>query len=446
MKSISLLLPLLLLPFMFNCSLPVSTGPSDIPNMVRPSDLPDTNMFFRLPPAISYAQQNSGETALPLFLAKRSSSLQSMSSTPLFEIYGVVPALIHRAEALKMAMVGFMGDLAGWGIAHNDTVQHEIWTVATAVRDTSVDGVNFQHFAITIRESGEMVLLMDYFKNSSGGFRGSFFYSNNSANEDESAVWMNFSNLNSNPPQEEMHITFYNPVDSLIDVNQPSVVRYTAIRRGERIAVRGFAYMPVFYDDFLGEGPKFYVFNAATRTDRNSALVNVAFVGPENVQNDSLFINYSLSEVLLQRAVYTIRDSLRVNNNLAQAFFWSIETEQMIEESRYVEIALHTPEGTIDEIDTDDLRDFLELNPNLRGASAEFQNFYEFTRTRQPVFFTGNGAFLGDYDDLLPEDLEELGLTVEDIEDYLLDFDVIERVREYDPEEAMYDHWIDEMD
>lgn len=409
-------------------------------NDITHAFLPPASIFYELPSSISHAN-SSPAVAASLFKTSAEEVTPTVDSAEvdlpvthyssddvdLTDAYLPVTEYIYHAEKAKKAIADFVRKISTWEIPENGETNFENWVITTRSSDSLFDALSVRFHSVIISQNSQVVLYLNYFRNARGEYRGNFFY--NSIENPGAIVLVRYNGFNADVLGQRTAVIYHNPVEN-VQGNDPSVVRIRTVKRDGLVSVRGFSYHPLFEDAFFGVGPHVYAFNAVASLDRDNAVLRVAFV-PTSSQSLDVFQEYSLDRVTLRRGFNMFRDTLLNNELFARAFLWSIETEQAIDESRYAEIALYTPEGTIDDVDADDLIDFLELNPALVANDPNLQHFYEFVNTRQAIVLSANGTFVGAYGALLPDELEELGVDEDFLEDYFPSVsDLVEEINE----------------
>ncbi len=369
--------------------------------------IPETsNLFYSLPESIASGNPSESLLVVDEGTAARVADGSALDSTSIFDAYRPVPAYIHLAQEAKDQVKAFIEELRSYDIPDEyDDVKNGLHIESRTI-DTTIIGSAQKFFVIHISnaDTEEEILKMNYWKNARGQYRGNFFYTERDpASENIGAsIHVHFNGHNEELYGKRMMVTFYQPEANLDDSNGSTVVKVWSRKKGNRVFATGVSYHPLFNDEFWGEGPKVYAFRSVVNTDKDRAVLRVAFADADSNLTD-IFEKHPLDKMVINRFVQKYQEELDSNDSLAKAVAWSLENEKDLY-AMYAEIVAGTfvePVLDVSALTPEQFLKFIELNRTfLLDQAAQtgdkgIADLVNFIEMEQPVFLAKGSVFIG---------------------------------------------------
>ena len=408
------------------------------------SVLPEaSNLFFSLPSSVaSNSPSESVENEMvPTALSKKVAET-GLEEESLFDAYKPVPVFIHLAEEAKKNVQAFVEELSQHDIPEKlDVVGEDGNRIVSNTIDTTILGAEQRFFRIKIFNPEEKLLLhMNYWKNARNQYRGNFFFFDRDPQSDfmGGAVHVHYNGHNAGALGQRMLVTAYRPEELLENANDPSVVRVWARKKGDRVFVTGGSYHPTFEDEFWPEGPKVYAFRAVANTEKDHAVLKVAFAdAKEDLTN--VFKDYAIDDMIWERLTVGFNQELPEDLEAQELISWTLENEKTLVDY-FSQKALGTlvpPTELKTQVTVEEFKTYLTINKEVikadaiqNGNSEDLKNIL-FLEMGQPVFVQKNGVFIGGISHEIPE---TFGVEKSELDSEELEATSVQTLGDFDPE------------
>jgi hypothetical protein len=377
--------------------------------------------LFELPSALQAVDPSVESGAL----AKTSVLADSVAAEAM-EPYRLVPGFVYVAESAKEGVKSLIADLAAqeWPDEWEGT-NEDGYLIRTLGKDTALDGESDLRFrSLSMSKDGENVLYLSYFKNARGQFSGTFVWRSEAG--DSTRVLVRFNGRNAQTLGERMVVMVRRGVSSLENVNAPSVVRVVAVRKEARVALSALTYHPTWQDAdggaFWGEGPKVFGVRAVANTEKDVALLKVAFADTL-VKPGTLFQDYLLDDVTRSRAAVRMRALMTENDTLNKLVWWSLKRGKSLHaaEANVADgldfLAFTTAKVPADLTEDDACQAMRNSKADiLSGSDQELKGLYWSMTLEQPILLGSGARIVGAGSVAADFGLDEAELTDDSVE------------------------------
>ena len=408
-------------------------------------------LFYSIPSSV--ANENPSESLLvvePELSAKLAESTDQEEGI-IFAAYQPIPKYIYFAEQAKNTVKEFVKELRTHDIPEEfDEVKDGLHIISRSV-DTTILGADQKFFTIQVKDENENpILAMNYWKNARDQYRGNFYFTDRDPSSGNlgAAIHVHFNGHNESLFGKRMLVTFYRPEELLENANDPSIIRVWSRKKGNRVFVTGGSYHPTFEDEFWEKGPKVYAFRTVANTEKDRAVLRVAFADA-NEDLSSIFKDYSIDEVIVDRFVNNYQKEIDSNDTLALSVAWSLENEKDLKEM-YTQIALETfvaPTLDVSNISTEQFIKYINFNKEFFSSEAKRtgdKGFFELIaliEMEQPIYIVRGGIIVGGKQHQVENEFGVEAVELESVE--MIDSDLSE-LGAFDPELQVEPEILDE--
>lgn len=381
------------------------------------SDKPNQNAGVQDFPNTIQASANEALLDLPSSLQNEEASLQAEANTPAlakqsaalteadpelreaFAAYLAVPVYIHLADAAKQAVQKFIIDLSKQDLPPEWEGRVDSLDVKTSYHDTTINSQKAVFCSLSGKMKGVTIISLQFIRTDSAQYRGRFYLHN--PQDHNAKIRVDFNNIASNG-EHHMTVTFQRDTINLDKANDPTVIRIHAIKRTNgRLVVTGASYHPTFSDEFWGNKPMVYGFQAVTQPSKDRTVLRVAFAERDSV--DSTFFNYhALDKSILRKVTAQMRNNLRDSTGWLKLINFSIDSNyaaNTIFTQHFAEYRDYTTDKTPEDFTEADLLEYLELNKksilNRTDDMGGLRGLYLLVHIKQPIFLLSNATIAG---------------------------------------------------
>lgn len=369
--------------------------------------------LYDLPSALqaASAQVDAGALARSSVLSKSGAyavgDVEDSVAAEALEPYRLVPGFVHVAESAKQGLKTLITDMAAqeWPDEWEGT-DDKGYFIRTVGKDTALDGESGLRFrSLSMSKNGEKVLHISYFKNARGQFSGTFVW--RSEAEDSTQVMVRFNGRNAGVLGERMVVMVKRGLSALEDVNAPSVVRVVAVRKEARVALSAISYHPTWKeinangDTFWDEGPKVFGMRAVANTDKDVALLKVAFADTL-VLPGKLFQDYLLDDVTRKQAAVRMRELMTENDTLNKLVWWSLARGKSLHAAEAnladgLDFLSFTTSKLPADLTVEDANQAMQNSKQdiLSGADRDLKNLYWAMTLKQPILLRSEARIVG---------------------------------------------------
>ncbi len=384
-----------------------------------------SDALYTLPSALQAADPSVESVEATAALAK--SSDVSVEASGALEAYRLVPAYLHIAENAKEQVKQLIVSMAGQDWPDQwEGDNEEGYHIKTLGRDTTLDGETGLRFrSLTMSKEGEKVLFVSYFRNARGQFSGTFVWRSEGA--DSTRVAVHFNGRNAGVLGERMVVKVERPVGALENADAPTVVRVAAVRKGDRVAVSMISFHPTWEDvngdgeQFWGEGAKVFGVRAVANTEKDVALIKVAFADT-SVGKGELFQKHLLDDGSRLHAAERMREMMSANDTLNRLVWWSLANGKSLNSpAKSVSdgmqfLGFKTEKKPADLTVEDAVQAFVNSKDDiLAGSDSELKSLYWAMVLKQPMLLRSGARIVGAGD--IPSDfgLADTELSTDDV-------------------------------
>jgi hypothetical protein len=396
------ILPITIALFLFACSDKTGeqTGVQDFPNTLQAST---QTALFDLPSSLQdSAPQVQVQTATaPLArIAAGSDPETDQDKIDAFKPYLAVPAYIHLAEEAKRTVQSFIHDLSKQELPPDWEGQVDSLYIKTRVIDTTIGDIACQYYKLVGTRNDTTIISLKFLRSDSGQYRGHFFLYN--VADHHIRIRVDFDGIKTGGEQR-MTVNLRRDSIALPDQNDPTIIRVRAIKRTNgKIVVTGSSYHPTFADEFWGESPKIYGFQAVSHPEKDRTVLRVAFADADSV-DDHFFTKYSLDQAILNRVTAALRQDMKDSSTKAKLIFFCLDSNiaanKVFTAEYYSSFINYTPTRTPDDFTPADLEKFLDLNResilNRQDDMGGLRGLYFLVKIKQPLFLIDGARIVG---------------------------------------------------
>lgn len=423
MKYATALCSLMLLFFACSDKPNQQTGVQDFPNTLQASS---REAVFDLPSSLQSETPDIQAGATPASLAKFSVT-DSIERDPdlidAFKVYLAVPAYIHLAEEAKLAVQAFILDLSKNELPPHWEGKVDGLDVKTLYTDTTIDGHSGIFCSLEGSRKDTMIIALRFFRNDSNQYRGRFFL-HEPANH-HSRIRVDFNNI-ATAGEQRMTVTFRRDSTDLEKTGDPALIRVHAIKRPSgRIVVTGSSYHPTYADDFWGNAPKIYGFQAVSHPEKNRTVMRVAFADADSVGSD-FYTYHSVDQGVLRQVTKKMQQNMRDSTDWNKLIYFSLDSglaaREIFTEAHIPDYLAYEPTRTPDDFTEEDLEQFLDLNRESilgrKDGLGNLRGLYFLVKIQQPIFLANDARVVGTGPDGAPAEfpLPATAITDEGLE------------------------------
>jgi len=363
--------------------------------------------LFDLPSSLHAADASVAEDALAKGALMKTAGMADSVAVEALEPYRLVPGYLHVAESAKLSLKSLLTDLAAeeWPEEWEGMTEQGYW-VRTVARDSSLDGDSGLRFrSLAMSKEGEPVLWVSYFRNARGEFSGTFVW--RSEGVDSTRVAVRFNGRNADLLGERLVVAMRRGVATLENVNAPASVRVVAVRKENRVALSAISYHPTWQDhdtngvSFWGEGPKVFAVRAVANTDKDVALLKVAFADTSAVAG-SLFTEHLLDNATRVRAAVHMRSLMMENDTLNRLVWWALDREKSLQAPQSnvadgLDFLAYTDARSPESLTAEEAWRVLSNSRSdiLAGDDRGLKVLYWTMALRQPIFLASGARIVG---------------------------------------------------
>jgi len=351
-------------------------------------------ILFELPSSVQ--AQTSG--ALAKDDADDSGVLDSV-----YNMYRPIPMMIGLANETKNNIADLITELRSYEIEGDLTFEENGQLFEIMARDTSILGYEQELFDIRVSKEDTTLLRLYYWKNARDQFRGSCYFRSTEGEEAGNEGIIHFNNHNKEAFGSRLEIAFRVPEEKITGdkINDPSVIRMAAVKKGSKVFITGLSYHPNFSapDGFWEAEPKIYSYVAVADAEDDVAVMKVGFA-PATASRSELMTTYALDKQILLRATETFKTFLQSEEMGTRAALWSIENEKSFVEYYAMsaeDTAAYTPEISVEELTPEDLQTFIRANwlVIMAGDDQGAKEFAILVTMKQPIYFSAGNVLSG---------------------------------------------------
>lgn len=376
-----------------------------------------TSSIFDVPSSVANESSSVGILEKSTALSKAVAIAQGEEESEALAFYTAVPATIHLAEAIKDSVRLLIEAFASEDLPET---YEGLWG-EYSVKLLSIDSLGKEEegklFRLTMSKDGEIMMHLQYRKNSRNQYRGACYFQSQEA--DSTKLLLRFNTFNEGVLGKRMTIWISRSASTLENPNDPTIFRFHAVQTpAGRVMVSGITYHPEFDgDDFWMDGAKVYGFRAVSDVNKNHAILRVAFGDAEDVDGN-FFMKHALDKAILGRATQLWKEAMLENDTIARAVSYSMEKKVPLSEiirspALIIAVWAYQAQKPVSEFSSEDLKAYLDVNAEdiLAGEDKGMKILYYHVKVKQPIFLSSKATIVG-YQSKEPTDfaVEEVDL------------------------------------
>lgn len=399
------------------------SGVQDFPNTLQASS---REALFDLPTSLQSESSGllEGSSTYALARVAVGDSIETdADKIEAFKPYLAVPLYIHLAEEAKIAVQNFILDMSKNELPPKWEGKVDSLYVKTLLRDTTLNGKSGIFCSLKGLRNDTTIISLQFFRSDSNLYRGHFYLYNPA--DHQAQVRVEFDGV-TKPGEQSMTVLLKRDSLNLEDQNDLTMIRIHAIKKASgRIVVTGSSYHPLYTDEFWGDSPKIYAFQAVSHPEKNRTLMRVAFGDADSLGPD-FFVKHSVDQGVLRQVTKSMQQNMRDSASWNKLIYFSLDSglaaRDIFVAPHYAEYLAYEPTRTPDDFTSADLEAFLDLNResilNKRDNMENLRALYFLVKIKQPIFLANDARIVGSGPDGAPKDfpLPATALTDEDLD------------------------------